>query len=865
VSAYEWVDDSSSRPLRCRVCDFDGSAPVLLRFDVEGRGLHDAATCPSCGSIDLVPEPLGFTPDEASVDDYVELMGGLGTLAELIEVLAQAGGDRMLDVGCGYGFAIDYARWRHGWSVVGVEPSGVAARRGAAELLLDIRNEPLSRTTVTGEPFPLVLCTEVLEHVTDPRDLLVQIASRMTPDGTLLLTTPDAAVVSRDGDPGQIADVLSAGLHVFLASGRGLEDLLRKAGFGSIRATRNGLSHRVLARLDGTQPADPGYLPDITSDVLRYCRVRSRQVARPSALSIGLETRALRNASALGQFPGMRSDLRRVRSDLRRRTGVDLRDPARARRTLPVEPPRVLLSIAFSVGMRELLSGSPDSAAEWFQLAVDTGRSQLGAGGLRGSESRDLLLQSAMHLGLAQARRSPNAAVEVALGLLPRLVDQLGTTTAPLARWQSRIAVDLINLGRLTESAPLVELVGGAAPTLAMATGEDRVAGRDALLSLGVRALQLGATADARRWLERLLAIPDDGSAADREPRRVAATLLEGMGASPPTTTPAVVRSMIDRYWADPAGTFVDGWIHLDGEPGDGLWLDRGGARIPLPRHRRDDLLAFWPGSPNVVDAGFSAYVPGPPEPHLDFVITSADGERRARIPAPATRLPVCEVSERADVDARLIELLEQAPDGPALVIGGRLPEADSRSFHDDLLEGREVVGLDIHPGHGVDVVGDVHRLSDIVGDERFAVVFSASLLEHLTKPWLAALQMARVLKPGGLAIHLAPWAWPTHAQPNDFWRMSQWGLRQLFGEELGFEVVDAGEFGPVSIVPDPSWREPHLAMPTLDTGSTSWIVARKVDGRADTVTWPYDAERGASLAREYPIEALATSGRELP
>lgn len=862
MDAYEWVDDSSTRHLHCRVCDFDGSAPVLLRFAVGGRGPEDAATCPSCGSIDLVDEPIAFTPDESSVDDYVELMGGVGTLAELIEVLAQAPGSRILDVGCGFGFALDYARWRHGWSGVGVEPSDAAARRGARELDLDIRNEPLVESTDTGDPFPLVLSTEVLEHVTDPLELLKQIARRMTPDGTLLLTTPDAAVVHRDADPGQITDVLSAGLHVFLASASGLEDLLRRAGFRTIRMARNGLSHRVLTRLDDIEPPDAAYLPDVTSEVLRYCRTRSKQVARPSALSIGLETRALRNASALGQFEGMRSDLTRVRADLRRMTGVDIRDPARARKTLPADPPPVLLSIAFSIGMRELLSGRPASAAEWFQLAVDAGESQLSASGLRGSEPRDLLLQSAMHLGLAEARRSPQASVEVAIGLLPRLVTRIHATAAPLDRWRARIAVDLINLGRLAEVQPLLEMVGDAAPRLARADGEDRVAGRDALLSLGLRAIQVDDTGAARRWLELLIAIPDDGSAGDREARRVATRALNDLGGASTASGERSAHSMIDRYWVDPSGTYVDGWIHLDADPGSSLWLERDGRRILLPRHRRDDLLAFWPDSPGVIESGFEAYVPGPPQPVLNFVISTADGEHRARLEAPTTRLPIPATWAQNDSTARMIELIKQAPDGPALVIGGRLPESDSRSLENLLLAGREVVGLDIHPGHAVDVVGDAHRLAEIVGVDRFAVVFSASLLEHLTKPWLAALQMARVLRVGGLAVHTVPWAWPTHAEPNDFWRISDHGLRELFGEELGFEVLDSGTFGSVSIVPDPSWREHHLAMPTLDTGSTSWIVVRKVDDRATGVTWPYDAERGGERARAYPIEGLATTGR---
>lgn len=862
MSAYEWVDDSSTRWLRCRVCGFAGQASVLLRFEVAEAGWQDAATCPSCDSLDLVAEPRPFTTDDASVDDYVEVMGGVGTLAELIEVLAQAPGARLLDVGCGFGFAMDYARWRYGWSVTGIEPSKTAARRGATELHLDIRNEPLGSETDTGRPYPLVLSTEVLEHVTDPLGLLQEIARRMTPDGTLLLTTPDAAVVHRDTDPGHIVDVLSPGLHVFLASKRGLTELLKRAGFSSVRATRNGLSHRILARLDGTPPPDPAYRPDVTEHVLQYCRDRVRRVSRPSALSIGLLTRAIRTASALGQFDGIASDLRRVRSDLRRTTGVDLHDPARAKGTLPDDPPSVVLPIAFSLGMRELLSGRARAAVGWLRLAVDVGESKISRNTLRGSESRDLVLQAAMHLGLALARQSPEAAVSVALQLLPGTVRLLDATSAPLARWQTRIAVDLINLGWLTQVRPLLEIVEEAAPRLARWHGEDRSAGRDALLCMGLRAIQLGDAAGARRWLEALVAMPADASPEDRERWRTATQALDALGASPAAPAEPTVHSTIDRYWVDPSGTYLSGWIHVDGDPGAGLWLERDGRLVALARHRRDDLLEFWPDSRDVVEAGFEAYVPGPPDRDLTLVVETVDGERRVHLAAPSTRLPSPESRTQSEASDRLSEWIAQAPDGPVLVIGGRLPEADSPSLHDKLLKDREIVGLDIHPGHGVDVVGDAHRLSEILGVDRFALVYSASLLEHLAKPWIAAREMARVLVPGGLAVQIVPWAWPTHSQPNDFWRISEWGLRQLFDEELGFEAVDTGHFASVSIVPDPSWRATNLIMPVFDTASTSWIVARKIDDRAGAVNWPYDPEVGGKRAREYPLDGLATMGR---
>jgi ubiquinone/menaquinone biosynthesis C-methylase UbiE len=90
-------------------------------------------------------------------------------------------------------------------------------------------------------------------------------------------------------------------------------------------------------------------------------------------------------------------------------------------------------------------------------------------------------------------------------------------------------------------------------------------------------------------------------------------------------------------------------------------------------------------------------------------------------------------------------------------------------------------VCVDIHAGQGVDIVGDVHHLAPLFGEGTFQAVYSISVLEHLEKPWLAAAQMLRVLSPGGLSAHAAPWVWPTHASPNDFFRMSPEGFRSIF------------------------------------------------------------------------------------
>ena len=69
--------------------------------------------------------------------------------------------------------------------------------------------------------------------------------------------------------------------------------------------------------------------------------------------------------------------------------------------------------------------------------------------------------------------------------------------------------------------------------------------------------------------------------------------------------------------------------------------------------------------------------------------------------------------------------------DGRLLQIGARTPRGTEAIPPQRLLQGR-VIGLDIHPGLNVDVVGDAHGLSRFLRAGSLDAVLSASVLEHL-------------------------------------------------------------------------------------------------------------------------------------
>ena len=129
--------------------------------------------------------------------------------------------------------------------------------------------------------------------------------------------------------------------------------------------------------------------------------------------------------------------------------------------------------------------------------------------------------------------------------------------------------------------------------------------------------------------------------------------------------------------------------------------------------------------------------------------------------------------------------------------------ELGARGTHvDPRLHGyRRYVGVDVHPGPNVDVVGDAHRLSELV-EGPFDAVYSISTFEHLAMPWKVVLEINRILRVGGLLFTATHHTWPPHELPWDYWRYSRGAFEALLNPHTGFELVRAEEGLPAVIVP---------------------------------------------------------------
>lgn len=130
--------------------------------------------------------------------------------------------------------------------------------------------------------------------------------------------------------------------------------------------------------------------------------------------------------------------------------------------------------------------------------------------------------------------------------------------------------------------------------------------------------------------------------------------------------------------------------------------------------------------------------------------------------------------------------------DAPSVLELGTKQSISGRStMHRDVVpHAREFLGTDVDEGADVDIIADVHRLSEELGRERFDIILSFSTFEHLKYPQLAAHEVMKSLKVGGVLFVQTHQCFPLHSYPHDYFRFSREALAGLFGTTMGFDVI---------------------------------------------------------------------------
>ncbi|MEZ4415113.1 MAG: class I SAM-dependent methyltransferase [Gemmatimonadota bacterium] len=244
----------------CVVC---GEREADPWFHKEGL---DFVRCGRCGLVYMNPRPSAqalerlYQFESAANDAWVDVLlsdaeerfqtRDFSALLDHVAGVRATG--RLLDVGCSIGRLPRIARER-GYDVLGLELGERAARHARDVYGLPVREELLEACAFDPGSFDVVTLIETLEHVPDPRAMLVEIHRILSPGGAFLVGVPNVASLGVLVLQGR-ARTFNRN-HLVYFDARTLARLLEEVGFEVVRVlTAVSVLDSVLNHVQGFDP-----------------------------------------------------------------------------------------------------------------------------------------------------------------------------------------------------------------------------------------------------------------------------------------------------------------------------------------------------------------------------------------------------------------------------------------------------------------------------------------------------------------------------------------------------------------------------------------------------------------------------------
>lgn len=538
-----WPGQAQTRTRTCPSCGAGGTKPVLLSVRLARPGepaqtLH-VLRCPGCTSPfyedQTVPDYAGEAMfGRGRTSFYVQQGAGLSLITRPLAQLCRPPGSTYLEVGCGFGFGLDFAVRACGFAGMGLDP-GLVAGRGRDELGLDIaqRYFGADEPALAGR-FDVVMASETLEHVPSPSAFVRCLRRSLRPGGVLVLTTPDGDALRPETAPGALVGLLSPGLHLAFQTEASLHALLRGAGFAAVTVARDGFS--LLAYAGEAPEALHHDAAMVRMAYRRHLERRAGEVPASGDLGLGFAGRALWEAVNDGDLDTADRFAAGLRDACRTRFGLDP-DTLEA---LPAEAaqcglerlaqlmPLGLGSMLFADCLRRVLGGAKRAElAGRFRLAAAA------ADALRRA-TRMLAMEDAISEDIAWTARAEALLCDAAAGAagLAEAAGALaeapgGVATASRREgYLTRLVIEAVNAGHYHLGLELAEATGVQhAPWAVSATAPADAVRRDAMFCLAVLDVQALPGADPLRGHRRFAAVRA-ATASGPSPLRLAA--LEG-------------------------------------------------------------------------------------------------------------------------------------------------------------------------------------------------------------------------------------------------------------------------------------------------------------------------------------------------
>jgi SAM-dependent methyltransferase len=417
--------------LRCPVCGRREHQTRLATARVAWQPNRVViARCGDCGSVILshvIPADDAYTGAHWDWDQYVEHTAAIEVIANTLARVEAPRGARLLDLGCGFGFGLDLGEQLWGWQGVGLDPSP-AARMGAEELGIDIRPALLDDDFAPDAPFAVMLASEVLEHLPDPRAVLALARKHLDDDGVLVLTTPDAEAVRPDTPGTTLQAVLSVGHHEFLVSASSLRRMLEAIGFHAEVWASDATVYAVASpTAAGLRRVDRARTVPLT-ELARYCEARASTASRGSALAVGMRVRQVKFLAYADDFTAAHATLPALRRAILDRHGTDIDDPIAV--AASSSAPSVCTAACYFAGIfARYVEQDPIRADAYFTAAAASGRRHYDAHGRYADpETARFEMEALGEQALLWATDDPDRA-RASLRALDKTAARAGSTT----------------------------------------------------------------------------------------------------------------------------------------------------------------------------------------------------------------------------------------------------------------------------------------------------------------------------------------------------------------------------------------------------------------------------------------------------
>lgn len=192
---------------QCYICR--GKTKVLYEFQKSKDILYYLLVCQECSFLRIYPIPdqniidrlyKNLSIPESKLENEVFSSSFLTSLKKnvlikpqlkkLRQIVNRAGKQKLLDIGCSSGWITDVSR-EAGFDATGLEANAHAAEYGRKKYGLDII-EGYIEDLETDLRFDAVTMFHVIEHIADPRKMLIKVKGLLNKNGKLLIVVPNS-------------------------------------------------------------------------------------------------------------------------------------------------------------------------------------------------------------------------------------------------------------------------------------------------------------------------------------------------------------------------------------------------------------------------------------------------------------------------------------------------------------------------------------------------------------------------------------------------------------------------------------------------------------------------------------------------